>query len=127
MFFDRSLNPGKAKNGPCFGTPVQGLNLYTIKGWAPPGGGFTARGLAKKKKKLRKPSQEGVGAAAVAATEAKALPETLTELVLLRLLLKLLTSRKTSGRSFCAALSSYGYGYGYGPPQRELCHYVAGV
>ena len=34
-FFDRSLKPGKTKNGPCFGTPVQGLNLYTIKSLGP--------------------------------------------------------------------------------------------
>ena len=58
MFFDRSLKPGKTKNGQPGGTLVQGLNLYTIKCWGPWGRfyGLGAR-KTKKTKKLRKPSQ----------------------------------------------------------------------
>ena len=59
MFFDRSLKPGKTKNGPPGGTPVQGLNLYTIKGLGPRGR-FYGPGARKtqQNKKLREPSQD---------------------------------------------------------------------
>ena len=59
MFFDRSLKPGKTKNGPPGGTPVQGLNLYTIKGLGPRGR-FYGPGARKtqKTKKLRKSGKE---------------------------------------------------------------------
>ena len=61
MFFDRSLKPGKTKNGQPRGDLCSGFKfIYDkgLKGWAP-GGVFTARGLEKtqKTKKLRKRSQ----------------------------------------------------------------------
>ena len=57
-FFDRSLKPGTIKNDRPGGTLVQGLNLYTIKGWAPRGR-FYGPGARKtqKTKKLWKSGQ----------------------------------------------------------------------